>query len=159
MRTFLITIAVLVYILLPLLAIFYLCIQNRSSDLLLERILSAFGGAIIVILAALLFSLKSEKMESKFASTVIFHKRDKKPLGDYLEGDGRLQFGGGQFTGPLGVFISKHIEESAELKKAEFNKDDDRIVEFYHNVILVKLLHQFFWMYSARWDTNVYSGG
>jgi len=156
-KTFLITIIVVVYIVLPALFIVYLCIQNRNSDLLVEKILSAFGGAIIVILSALLFSLRSEEVESNFASTVIFHKLDKTPLDNHLDGDGQLKFGGHQFIGPLAAFINKHVEKSVELNKVQFNKDSDRIVEFYHNIILIRLLDQFFWMYSARWDTNVYS--
>jgi len=134
----------------------YLWIQNRSSELLGSKILSAIAVAVFAILSALLFSLKSEEKELKFASTLFFHKSDKKPLDDYLRGDDWLKFGGFQF-GDMSLFISNHLKENENLNKAEFNKDREKIKDFYHNMILLKLIDKFFWMYSARWDTNVYS--
>ena len=137
--------------------IIYLWYQNRSSELLASKILSAFAVALFAILSALLIGLKSEERELKFASTVFFHKSDKRPLDDHLKEDGRLRFGGNQFIGKLSVFISKQLEECEDLNKAEFNKNPEKIVSFYHDMILTKLIDQFFWMYSARWDTNLYS--
>lgn len=153
---FWITIAVL-YIALPLFVIGLLCVQNRSSELLVSKIALAIVAALFAILSALLFSLKSENKELKFSSTVFFHKLDKRPLDDYLRGDGGLRFGGRQFRGKLSAFISNRLEECEYLNKTEFNKDGQKIVEFYHSVLLIELIDQFFWMYSARWDTNVYS--
>jgi hypothetical protein len=147
---------IIVFITLAVPIIAYLWHQNRSSELLSERILSAIGVASFGILTALLFSLKSENKELKFASTVFFHTFDKKPLDDYLQGDGWLRFGGLQFRGRLSQFVSKQLEDE-DLNKVEFNKDGEKIEEFYHNMILIKLIDQFFWMYSARWDTNLYS--
>ncbi len=98
-----------------------------------------------------------ETVDIQFISTLFFHKSDKKPLDDYLSGDGRLKFGGHQFRGMLSLFISDRLKECEDLNKAEFNKDSKKIVEFYHNMILIKLIDQFFWMYSARWDANIYS--
>ena len=147
---------VIVFFILVVLIIVYLWRQNRNSELLNEKIMSAIGVALFGILTALLFSLKSEYKELKFASTLFFHKFDKKPLDDYLQGDGGLRFGGFQFCGHLSQFISKQLEDE-DLKKAEFNKDQETIIDFYHNMIIVKLIDQLFWMYSARWDTNVFS--
>ena len=119
--------------------------------------MSAIGVALFAILTALLFSLNSEVIELKFVSTLFFHKSDKKPLDCHLSRDGRLKFGGHQFSGMLSQFIHGWLEECEDLNKAEFNKDREKIEEFYHNMILIKLIDQFFWMYSARWDTNIYS--
>lgn len=145
------------FIIIALAIIIYLWIQNRSSELLASKILSAIGVALFAILSALIFSFKSEEKSLEFVSTLFFHKSDKKPLDDYLREDGRLRFGGYQFDIKLLNFIRNRIEKEQELKKAEFNKDSKKIVGFYHNMILIKLIDQFFWMYSARWDTNIYS--
>ena len=156
MRIILITASIIVFLLIGF-VIAYLWFQNRNSELLNSKIMSVIGVALFGILSALLFSLKSEDIELKFASTLLFHKSDKKPLDNHLNGDGRLKFGGYQFRGKLSSFISNHLKECEDLNKAEFNKDREKIVDFYHNMILIKLIDQFFWMYSARWDTNVYS--
>lgn len=145
------------FIIITLPIIIYLWTQNRSSELLASKILSAVAVALFAILSALLIGLKSEGRELKFASILFFHKSDKRPLDDHLGGDGRLKFGGHQFRGMLSLFINKHLEECENLNKAEFNKDREKIVGFYHNMILIKLIDQFFWMYSARWDTSLYS--
>lgn len=145
------------FIIITLPIIIYLWTQNRSSELLSSKILSAVAVALFAILSALVIGLKSEDRELKFASTLFFHKSDKRPLDNHLHGDGRLKFGGGQFGGTLSLFISGRLKECEDLNKAEFNKDREKIVEFYHNLMLIKLIDQFFWMYSARWDTNVYS--
>ena len=150
-----ITLAVVTFVV--FIIIVYFWFQNRSSELLAEKMLTTFAVAFFAILSALLFSLKSQERELEFASTVFFNKSDKRPLDAHLSGDGRLKFGGHQFGGMLSLFISKHLKDCEELNKAEFNKDREEIVGFYHNMILVNLLDQLFWMYSARWDTNIYS--
>jgi hypothetical protein len=38
-----------------------------------------------------------------------------------------------------------------------FDKDGDKIKEFYHNVIFIKLISRFFWMYADWWDVNINS--
>lgn len=84
-----------------------------------------------------------ESVDIQFISTLFFHKLDKRPLDDHLHGDDRLKFGGGQFGGTLSLFISNHLEKCGDLNKAEFNKNPEKIVEFYHNLMLLKLIDQF----------------
>jgi len=156
MRTILIIAAIIIFLITGVL-IAYLWFQNRNSELLNSKIMSAIGVAVFGILSAILFSLKSENIELKFISTVFFHKSDKRPLDCHLYGDGRLKFGGHQFVGMLSQFINDRLEKCEYLNKAEFNKDSEKIVDFYQDMILIKLINQFFWMYSARWDTNLYS--
>ncbi len=130
----------------------YFWFQNRSSELLTEKILSAICVAVFAILSALLFSLKSESNTINFNSTLYFHKIDKKPLDEYC-GD-IYKIGGSQFDISLVHFINDYFEKD-ELKNSEFNKDIKSITEFYHDLALIKLLYHFSWMYADWW--NIYS--
>ena len=93
---------------------------------------------------------------AQFNHTLFFHKSDNKPLDIHLRRDGPSKFGGFQFSGMLSSFISNQLKENENLIKAEFNNYSENIIDFYHNMILIKLIDHFFWMYSARWDTNIY---
>lgn len=87
-----------------------------------------------------------------FNHTLFIHKSD-----NHLRANNRSRFGGFQFNARLSMFISNQLKENENLIKAKLNEDIKKIVEFYHNMILIKLIDHFFWMHSARWDTNVFS--
>ena len=135
----------------------YLAFQNRNSEALRSKVMPAIAIAVVGALFTIWFSLKSENIELKFTSTLFFHKLDKRPLDDHLDSlhDGRLKLGGYQFTNELPKFIRDHLEKDSGLNKAKFNENSEEIKEFYHNMLLIKLIHHFYWMYSGRWDITV----
>lgn len=94
---------------------------------------------------------------AEFDCTVFFHKSDGRPLDDHLRGDGGSRFGGRQFGGMLSQFISDQLKKNKSLDKEEFKNPPGNIIDFYHDMILIKLINHFFWMYSASWKANVYS--
>jgi hypothetical protein len=94
---------------------------------------------------------------AEFNCTLIFHKADMRPLEDHLRGNSRSRLGGRQFDGILSQFVSNQFRERDNLYKAESNNYPQKIIDFYHNMILIELIDHFFWMYSAGWDASVYS--
>lgn len=133
----------------------YLVVQNRNSEALRSKIFPAIAIAVVGGLFTIWFSLESKKIEFKFISTVFSHKSDKKPLDEHYQN--KHKFGGYQFDIELLNFIANYIEQDQELNKAVFGKDRDKIGEFYHNMIFVKLISRFFWMYADCWDIDINS--
>lgn len=97
--------------------------------------------------------IQTEKIELQFIYTLFFHKSDKKPLDEHYNDEHK--FGGRQFDVNLLNFINTRIEQDQELKKAEFNKDREKIVDFYHDLVFIKVLSRFFWMYADWWDIRI----
>ncbi|MFH1369693.1 MAG: hypothetical protein ABII09_00155, partial [Planctomycetota bacterium] len=143
-----------VFVFLFVLAV-YLGIQNRNLESLRSKVLPAFAIAVVGALFTIWFSLESKKTEIKFTSTVFFHKLDKTPLDQHYQD--QHKFGGNQFNIDLLNFIANYIEQDQEMKKAVFNKDSDKIKDFYHNIVFIKLLDRFFWMYANSWDISINS--
>ncbi|MGB8226233.1 MAG: hypothetical protein WCE45_05135 [Sedimentisphaerales bacterium] len=134
----------------------YLVVQNRNLEALRSKALPALAIAVMGVLFTIWFSLKSENIGLQFVSTLFFHKSDKKPL-DELYKD-QYDFGGDQFDIGLLNFIDKYIEQNQELNKAVFdNGGDEKITQFYHDMVFIKLLSRFFWMYADWWDININS--
>ncbi len=133
----------------------YVGFQNRNSEALRSKVIPGIAIVLVGALFTIWFSLKSESVDLQFISTLFFHKSDKRPLDEHCRDEHR--FGGRQFNIILLNFISNRIEQDPELNKAVFNKDMNKITEFYHDLVFIKLLSRFFWMYVDSWDIQINS--
>jgi hypothetical protein len=133
----------------------YIGFQNRNLESLRSKVIPAIAIAVVGALFTIWFSLESKKIELKFTSTVFFHKSDKNPLDAHYQNSHK--FGGHQFDIELLNFIANYMGQDQELSKAVFGKDEDKIKEFYHNMVFIKLLARFFWMYADWWDIGINS--
>jgi len=131
----------------------YIAFQNRNSEALRSKVVPGIAIVLVGACFTIWFSLKSETISRQFTSTLFFHKQDKLPLDEYCKDD--YKFGGYQFRIELLHFIKDRIEQDEELKKATFNSDRNKIEEFYHDLVLVKLLSRFSWMYADWWDVQL----
>ncbi|MBU1260045.1 MAG: hypothetical protein KJ757_03860 [Planctomycetes bacterium] len=154
-RNISITVTVVFVFLLLLGITVYLGFQNRNSEALRSKVFTAIAIAVIGGLFTIWFSLESKRIELKFISTLFFHKSDKKPLD--LHFSEQHKYGGHQFDINLLNFINKYVEQNGEINKAAFDKDTERISDFYHNLILIKLISNFFWTYADWWDIDINS--
>lgn len=145
------------YILFCLLAIvgIYIAVQNRNSEALRSKVLPAFGIAVIGALLTIWFGLKGETIDFQFISTLFFNKLDKKPLDEHYQD--QYKFGGDQFNINLQNFIGECLANEKELNQAVFRQNGERIKEFYHDMIFVKLISRFLWMYADRWNIRINS--
>ena len=136
-------------------AVVYLTIQNKFSEAIRLKLIPALFIGLTSALFTIWFSLKNENIEKKFISTLFFHKLDKRPLDEHYQI--LHKFGGPQFDISLRNLIKNHIQQEQDSKKNVDNKDRTKIEEFYHNMVFVKLLSRFFWMYADWWDIRIRS--
>jgi hypothetical protein len=101
------------------------------------------------------FGLKSEKIDLQFISTLFFRKSDKRPLDDHYQD--QYKFGGHQFNISLQNFIGERLANDKDLNQAVFGQKSAKIEEFYHDMIFIKLISRFFWMYADRWNIRINS--
>jgi hypothetical protein len=66
-------------------------------------------------------------------------------------------FGGDQFNIPLQNFINDHLTNDKELNQAIFGQQSAKIEEFYHDMIFIKLISCFFWIYNNQWNIRINS--
>lgn len=133
----------------------YLIVQNRASAALRSKLIPAVVTGLFVAFFTIWFSLKSENIDLQFTSTLFFHKSDKKVLDEH--DNRRHVYGGEQFDGRLQDFIRSCIENDEDINNGDFKKVGDKVRNLYFDLVFIKLLSHFFWMYADWWDISVKS--
>ena len=131
----------------------YLAVQNRNSAAMWSKLIPALAIGVIGTLFTIWFSLKSENVDRQFVSTILFHRSDKKPLDNHDKR--RHLYGGDQFDGELQDFIGAFIENNENLSNSDRNSIGNEVMDFYLDVVVLKLLARFFWMYADWWDIHI----
>ncbi len=132
----------------------YLVIQNRNSPILREKAVPAIIIAVVAALFTIWFSLKKESIKRPFTSTVFVNISDKNPL-DYHENK-RLLFGGEQFDAGLLGYIGK-TTASVEGLTTDHNNVNEQVIEFYMDMLTVKVISHFIWLSADWWHVHLKS--
>ncbi len=134
-------------------AAFYLWFQNRMLPELNSKVVPVVVLGVLGVLLTIWYSLRSEKTELRFASTVYFHKSDLLPLDEH---DTRHHlYGGEQFSGPLRDFIRDRVERDKQFGLEDANARRQQADELYSDMVLLKLIDRFFWCYADWWDVRI----
>lgn len=134
--------------------IIWLLWWNRSSGAIWSKVIPAFVIGLIGAFFAILFGTISESIDIKFGYTLYFNKVNKKPLDEHYTK--QHAFGGAQFDINLRNFINKKLSEK-KLDIIDFNKEGDKVKDFYFDLTFVKLFSRFYWVYADWWDININS--
>jgi hypothetical protein len=132
----------------------YLVIQNRNSPTLREKAIPALIIGVVTALITIWFSLKNESIKTQFTSTVFINVKDKKPL-EFHE-NRQFLFGGEQFDSKAQEYINKTIATRVNLT-TDVNNVSEQAIEFYMDMLIVKAISHFFWMYADWWDVHIQS--
>ncbi len=127
---------------------------NRSSETIWPKIIPVFVIGLIGIFFTIWFSTKSESIDLQFNYTLYFNKADKKLLDEHYSK--QHAYGGAQFDITLRNFIDRKLTEK-ELNKINFNKDGDKVKDFYFDLVFIKLSSRFYWLYADWWDIYITS--
>jgi len=146
----------LVIVLVPLLVFTaYLYIQNRNLPELNSKVIPVVIVGIIGLAFTIWYSLKSEKIDLDFASTVYFHKSDLLTLDEH---DTRHHlYGGDEFSGRLPGFIRDRIEHDERFDTKDLERRIEEAEELYSDMVFLKLIDRFFWAYADWWDVRIRS--
>ena len=130
----------------------WLLYLNRSSETIWSKVIPAFVIGLIGIFFTIWFSTKSESDDTRFNYTLYFNKVDKKPLDEHY--NKQHVYGGAQYDIKLRNFINTKLPEMG-FNKSEFEKEGEKIIEFYFDLAFVKLISNFFAIYPESWDIYI----
>jgi hypothetical protein len=152
MIKFLLFIGILVCVVLIAISV-WLVWLNRASETIWAKVIPAIAG-LIATLSAIYFTTKSESIDRRFNYTLYFNKVDKKLLDEHY--GKQHAFGGAQFDIELRNFINKKLPEMG-LDKINFQKEGEKVKDFYFDLAFIRLIPRFFWMYADSWDISINS--
>lgn len=132
----------------------WLLYLNRSSETIWSKVIPAFVIGVIGIFFTIWFSTKSESIDTQFNYTLYFNKTDKKLLDEHYSK--QHAYGGSQFDIKLRNFINSKIVEMG-VDKIDFNKDGEKVKDFYFDLSFIKLSSRFYWLYGDWWDIHISS--
>ncbi len=136
----------------------YIAYENRSLWSLPEmksRVVLPVILGIIGVFFTVLYSLRSEKIELNFNSTVYFHQSDLLALDEHDRRD--ALYGGEQFSGSLRSYIANCIEHDERFHEGDSDRRIREAGELYCDMVLLKLMDRFFWAYADWWDVRITS--
>jgi hypothetical protein len=127
---------------------------NRASETMWAKVIPAIAG-LIVTLSTIYFTTKSESIDTQlFNYTLYINKADKKLLDEHYSK--QHAYGGAQFDVTLRNFIDKKLSEMG-LDKIDFEKNGEKVKDFYFDLAFIRLFSRFFWLYADSWDININS--
>ena len=132
----------------------WLICLNRASEAMWAKIIPAFIIGLVGIFLTIWFCTKSENFDTQFNYTLYFNKTDKKLLDEHYSK--QYAYGGVQFDVELRNFTDKNIVEMG-LDKIDFNKDGEKVKNFYFDLAFIRLSSRFYWLYADWWDIHINS--
>ncbi|OHB67763.1 MAG: hypothetical protein A2Y76_00460 [Planctomycetes bacterium RBG_13_60_9] len=133
----------------------YMAYENRGLPEMKSRVILPVVLGIIGAFFTVLYSLKSEKVELQFNSTVYFHRSDLLVLDEH---DKRSALYGGEQFGPsLRSYVAGCVERDERFHQSKSDKRGEEAGQLYCDMVLLKLIDRFFWAYADWWDVRITS--
>ena len=133
----------------------YLYVQNRSLPELNSKVIPVVMLGVVGLLFTIWYSLKSEQTDLHLASTVYFHRSDLLPLDEHAPR--RHLYGGDQFNIGLAQLIRDRIAQDTTLSAGDLEKRRENAEDLYFDIVLLKLIDRFFFVYADSWDVRIRS--
>lgn len=133
----------------------YLWIQNRSLPELNAKVVPVVFLGCIGATFTIWYSLRSERIDHDFTSTVYFHKSTLLPLDEH--DSRRYLIGGDQFDISLKSLAKNRVECDPRFRVEDSNRRVDEAAGLYFDMVFLKLIDRFFWAYGDWWDVRITS--